>query len=119
MITGSVLGVAIGAIFGGKIIASGRRRTIFTYNVVSILGSLISLVPNLYAIVIGRLIFGFGAGVLVTACPKIVEETVPAHYMDYGFGISTNLAINTCVMINFLVGLLLPPLDDIKAFENT
>ena len=119
VITGSVLGVAIGAITGGNIISHGRRKSILVYSIVSIIGSLLSLVNNLPAIIIGRLIFGFGAGVLVTACPKIIEETVPAHYMDYGYGISTNLAINTCVMINFFAGLYLPKETDISGLETT
>ena len=78
VVTGSVLGVAIGAITGGKIISHGRRKSVLVFSIVSIVGSLLSLVPNLAVILIGRLIFGFGAGVIVTASPKIIEETVPA-----------------------------------------
>lgn len=59
-------------------------------------------------IVIGRLIYGFSAGVLVTACPKIVGETIPSTHIDYGYGISTNIGINLFVMISLLCGLIVP-----------
>ena len=71
-----------------------------------------SIVENFYCILFGRLAFGFAAGVLVTACPKIVEETVPSTHMDNGFGISTNLGINLFVMISLLSGFIVPAKDE-------
>ena len=106
--TASVLGVSIGAIVGGKIIAYGRRRSVLIFDLLGILGSVLSIISNFYVILLGRLTFGFAAGVLVTACPKIVEETVPSAYMDYGYGISTNLGINLFIMISLLSGLIIP-----------
>ena len=119
MSTASVVGISIGAIIGGQIISHGRRRSVLVYNLVSIVGSLLSLVANLPVMCIGRLIFGFATGVLVTACPKIIEETVPAHYMDYWYGTSTNLGINVLVMVNLLAGLLLPSPSDIESLKTT
>ena len=106
--TSSVLGVSIGAIVGGKIIAYGRRRSVLIFDVLGLLGSALSLIPNFYVILLGRLLYGFAAGVLVTACPKIVEETVPSTIMDNGYGISTNLGINLFVMFSLLGGLIIP-----------
>jgi MFS family permease len=74
----------------------------------AILGSCLSIINNFYVILVGRLAYGFAAGVLVTACPKIVEETIPSNHMDYGYGISTNLGINLFVMISLLSGLIIP-----------
>ena len=108
MSTASVLGVSIGAIAGGKIISNGRRKAVIIFDILAIIGSLMSVITNFYVIVIGRLIFGFSAGVLATACPKIVEETIPANYMDYGYGVSTNIGINVFVMISLLSGLIIP-----------
>lgn len=106
--TASVLGVSIGAIIGGKIITYGRRRAVLIFDLLGIVGSCLSIISNFYVILIGRLVYGFAAGVLVTACPKIVEETVPSELMDYGFGISTNIGINLFVMISLLSGLIIP-----------
>ena len=106
--TASVLGISIGAIAGGKIIAYGRRRAVLVFDLLGILGCGLSVVNNFYVILGGRLAYGFAAGVLVTACPKIVEETVPVAHMDYGYGISTNLGINLFVMISLLSGLIIP-----------
>lgn len=103
-----MLGISIGAIAGGKIIAYGRRRAVLIFDLLGIIGSGLSIINNFYVILIGRLAYGFAAGVLVTACPNIVEETVPSAYMDYGYGISTNLGINLFVMISLLSGLIIP-----------
>ena len=108
MSTASVLGISIGAIIGGKIIGYGRRRAVIIFDVLGIVGSLLSIITNLYVITLGRFVYGFAAGVLATACPKIVEETVPGNYMDYGFGTSTGIGVNTFVMISLLSGLLIP-----------
>jgi len=48
------------------------------------------------------------AGVFVTMCPLIIEETVPGKLMDNGYGSSTNICINTMVCINMVLGLLVP-----------
>jgi len=56
-----------------------------------------------------RFIHGFATGILVNACPKMIEETVPGNVMDYGFGTSTNLCINVAIMITLLLGIGLPP----------
>jgi len=40
----------------------------------------------------------------VVACPKIIEETIPSHLMDYGFGTSTALGINFNTMITLGMG---------------
>jgi MFS family permease len=117
--TASVLGISIGAVIGGQIIAHGRRRAVIIFNIAGIIGSLLSVIPHLAIISIGRFIYGFSSGVLVTATPKIIEETIPSHYMDYGYGTSTGLAINLFVMISLLGGLLLPPETDVTALSNT
>ena len=64
--------------------------------------------PNYILILVGTFFQGFAAGVIVSAAPKIVEETVPFHVNDKGFGASTNLIINFAIMINMLLGFGLP-----------
>ena len=51
----------------------------------------------------GRLIYGFTAGIIMCATPKMLEETIPANVAEKGFGTSTNIFINTgnflCMML--------------------
>ena len=44
----------------------------------------------------------------MTACPKIVEETIPSTHMDLGYGTSTNIGINLFLMISMLSGFIIP-----------
>lgn len=100
--------MAFGALVGGGLIKDGRKRIVVIFNAVGIIGCLISLVLNFPIMCIGRLIFGFASGVLVIATPKILDETIPAHLMDNGYGVSTNLAINSFVLVNLLLGIGMP-----------
>jgi MFS family permease len=106
--TCSILGIAIGSIFGGTIVKMGKRKTILMFNPLAIVGSLISIVPIFEVICAGRFVHGFAAGVLCCAAPTIIGETVPDHLMDYGFGVSTNLIIMFGVMVYMLLGAGIP-----------
>jgi predicted MFS family arabinose efflux permease len=46
-------------------------------NVIGIVGSLLSIVPEFGVILLGRFLFGIASGINVVACPKILEETIP------------------------------------------
>jgi MFS family permease len=104
----AIFGVTIGAAIGGQIISRGRRKSVLFSNCLGIFGSLLSIVGNLYVITVGRFLFGISAGINVVACPKILEETLPSHLMDYGFGTSTATGINFMTMITLLFGLFNP-----------
>jgi len=67
---------------------------VFFGNFLGIVGCFLSIYPNLAVISVGRFLFGVASGINVVACPKILEETVPSHLMDYGFGTSTAVGIN-------------------------
>ena len=55
--------------------------------------------------VASRTVFCFFTGVLVVAAPKIIEETVPSHLIESGFGSSTGAIINFQVMVAEVLGL--------------
>ena len=78
---------------------------------IGILACGISVIDNFWIICLGRLLHGFVAGVLCTAAPQMIGETVPAHLMDYGFGVSTNVIIMVGVMICMLLGIGIPDDD--------
>ena len=81
---------------------------VILFNIVAMIGSILSTLHHTHTLCIGRLIFGFASGVLATATPKILEETIPDKVIDNGYGISTNAAIIFAVLICFLFGLGMP-----------
>lgn len=46
----------------------------------------------------GRFVLGISAGVILSTTPKMLEESIPAHLMDKGFGMTTSLFINAAFM---------------------
>lgn len=57
----------------------------FYSNLVLSVGSAICLVENIWVILIGRLIWGIGAGTFVVFVPKFINETAPNEYKgSYG-----------------------------------
>jgi MFS family permease len=75
----SVVGITIGSILGGVFVGNGRRINVIIFNLVIIIGSILSVNSNWWILNIGRLVFGFASGVLLCATPKIIEETIPTH----------------------------------------
>lgn len=69
---------------------------------------MISIIEHFVIICIGRFIFGFASGVLLTAAPKVIEETVPDHLQEFGFGASTNIFVMFSIMINLMLGNWIP-----------
>jgi len=91
---------------------------IILFNVVAIVGCCLSLVANTYVLCLGRFIYGFAAGVIICATPLMLEETIPAHAMDFGYGISTNLSLTTNVTVMLLLGFGMPNSTEELATTN-
>lgn len=108
----SVAGVAVGCVCGGSLIANGRKRMITIFTFVQVIGSVLAMIPNTWVIMVGRFIYGFCSGIFAVAGPKILNETVPAHLLDFGFGCSTNIVINLFVLISMLLGIGMPTDQD-------
>lgn len=72
-----------------------------------------------WVICVGRFFMGFGTGLIMTAAPKFILETVPMHVLDRGFGSSTNIAINLAILINTLVAIGVPDSDADLRTTNT
>ena len=67
----------IGSSFVGFFAERERRKLVYFYNFLIILGSLILQIENIYALVAGRLFQGFGIGVAAMISPKIIREISP------------------------------------------
>ena len=74
-----ILGLTIGATSAGKIIAIGRRRTMFMCCGIGMIGIGITLIENFYAMILGRTIYGFACGIQTVVTPRYIEEYMPVQ----------------------------------------
>lgn len=75
----ALLGAMIGAFIGGHIVDKiGRRKIIIVAALISILGAIISSFGlNVVWIIFGRVIVGFGFGIISFAAPLYISEIAP------------------------------------------
>lgn len=76
-----IFGTTLGALSGGRIIKMGRKKTFIMANLIGFLGLSIQMIEKIPAILIGRLIYGVGCGLMSIVGPRFVEETVPDHLL--------------------------------------
>jgi len=103
----SIVGLFLGSLFGGKVVAYGRRKAIIIMNVAIIVGTLIALIQTIPTIMIGRFICGCAAGVFNICMSKSICESVPASRSSI-FEPWTNISINLAGVICLFLGLTLP-----------
>jgi len=94
--------IPVGAIFGSIVMGKishqiGRKWSYIIYDFISIVGIAISMVADTWAMIIGRLITGFGTGGYVAVVPLLMKEFVPDKYEGYGA---------SCYNFAFTIGLL-------------
>ena len=106
--TSSVVGLTLGSLSGGMFIKYGRRKALINFNMIGLIGSLLSLYLNIWSMCVGRLIFGFSAGVMLCAAPTMIEETIPEKFAEKGFGTSTNILVNVGAFICMVLSTGLP-----------
>jgi len=80
---------------------------IFYANGVLCLGSAICLIPNIWLILVGRLIWGFGSGAFTVFVPKFINETAPTEFKG-AFGVMSQFMSCLGILIPSLLGLGLP-----------
>jgi len=79
----------------------------FFANGVLCLGCSICLIPNIWVILVGRLIWGLGSGAFLVFVPKFINETAPTEYKG-PFGVITAIMCSLGILITDLMGLGLP-----------
>mmetsp|Transcript_25425 Transcript_25425/g.17963 ORF Transcript_25425/g.17963 Transcript_25425/m.17963 type:complete len:88 (+) Transcript_25425:229-492(+) len=84
--------MAIGSFAGGILVKGGRRRIMISMNIIAMIGVCITLVMNFWTILFGKLIWALAVGILSTAGPLMVDETVPEHQLGF-WALSTNFFI--------------------------
>ena len=101
----------------GKVITKGRRRAIFIFESLAIVGSLICQFLTVPTLCVGRFALGLASGVLTVCFSKSIYETVPENVSGLFVGM-TNFYITLGVMLATLAGVALPTnKDDFKDDE--
>ena len=115
----SIVGLGAGSICGGVIVNRiGRRTSLFVFNVLGILATLICCFKlDVKLIIISKLIFGFTAGVLNIAGPKLLDESLPINLVSI-FGLFTNAYICLGIALGTVIGCWLPDPKDTSALED-
>lgn len=88
-------------------------------NLVILISTLVSFIPNLWAISISRLIFGFASATQVNANSIYLNEVMPVKAIEK-FGPAINFGIVTGILIPLLFGyLFIPEIAETQAIAVT
>lgn len=101
------LGAAVGAFSGGALCSLGRRNALFIVNFVIMVGAGITMIFNFYALVIGRLLLGFGVGAFTVISPLFISETSPAEVAGSMGGIN-QFMVTAGIMAAYFMGFAAP-----------
>ncbi len=82
------IGALVGALIGGKLGLIGFRRAILLLNVMMVLATSLTMIKNLPAIVIGRVLKGLVAGSLQVISPSFIGDITPTRLRGSMGGIS-------------------------------
>jgi len=103
------IGITLGATIAGNMMKNGRRTAFLIFPLVAIIGSIMSVIDNYFVMIVGKILFGVGAGVCITVAPRVLEETIPHEYFDkYGFGAMTNVGVDIMILVNTIMVLFMP-----------
>jgi MFS family permease len=103
------LGIICGATIAGKMLKTGRRLAFLTFPLVGGIGSFLSVFDEYFIMMLGKFLFGVGAGVCITVAPRVLEETIPPKYFDkYGFGAMTNVGVDVMILTATIMTMLMP-----------
>ena len=85
---------------------------------IGIVGTGITIYENFWAILIGRLIYGFSVGIIAIAMPRLMEETVPSSLVGFYGGLYC-LSFATATLLAYALAVFLPKDSDIEALKET
>lgn len=112
------MGAGAGSLMGGAFIGGGRRKVLIWFNFLIILSTIPMCITNFWSILVGKLVYGFAAGVMLVASPKMLDETIPIYKLKI-FGLATNVYLNLGITLAMIMGLWLPNVDDIEEIKTT
>ena len=110
----STLTLMLSAALSGQFIKKGRRICLIASAIIGIIGTAITIYQNFWAIIIGRLIYGFSVGIIAIAMPRLMEETVPGTLCGLYGGLYC-LSFATATLIAYAFAVFLPKDSDTDA----
>ena len=93
-----ILGTMIGSFTISPFLSFGRRNCMLAVNLIIIIGAAINMIFNFWALLLGRLLIGWGCGAFSVIAPIMINEISP---------ISISGILGSAVQINFTFGFLL------------
>ena len=114
----STLTLMVSAALSGSLIKYGRRQALMASAVIGIVGTAITIYENFWAIIFGRLIYGFSVGIIAIAMPRLMEETVPNKLVGFYGGLYC-LSFATATLLAYALAVFLPPDSDTEALKDT
>ena len=97
----------------------GRRNALVLSALIGIVGTAITIYDNsFWAIIIGRLIYGFSVGIIAIAMPRLMEESVPSNLVGFYGGLYC-LSFAAATLLAYALAVFLPPDDDIEGLKET
>lgn len=72
-----VVGLMIGSLIADNLLSIGVKNTAMLANVIGIIGCLPQLSDNFWALMVGKIILGFGGGILIVATSVYVAQSLP------------------------------------------
>ena len=114
-----ISGLIIGSFAVGPLLkVISRRSVIILTSLICALAVLPTIILNLWAILLGKFIFGLAAGGLIVASSIYMNETIPAEHSST-FGFAINFGVISGIMLCLLIGAGLPdPADDPQAAKD-
>ena len=108
LITASLyLGFLLGSLILSPLLKRGRNIWLVVFGGVAIIGTGMTLVEEIWTIIVGRFIHGFALSVFMGVSSRMTDETVPPHLIGF-FGLYVNISYLFGVMLVMLFGLGLP-----------
>jgi len=106
-----ISGFAVGAMacscpIGGRLMKSGRLMTLDISAVAGMIGIGLTLFLNIYAMLAGRILYGFSLGLLVISWPRYMDEVLPPTILSFFGGIyAFSIAFGTIMAFLLAIGL--------------
>ena len=107
----STVTLMISAALSGSLVKYGRRKALLISALIGIIGTAITIVENFWAIIFGRLLYGFSVGIIAIAMPRLMEETVPLN-LTGAYGGLYCLSFAFATLLAYALAVFLPPDKD-------
>lgn len=98
----TIIGLGAGCLLASRIVKMGRLRTALLANFIVIIGCFPQMLLSIWLLFFGRLIVGFGAGVLLVTSSIYMQETLPAGSVEPCLT-SLNLGMTVGIVIITLI----------------